>query len=456
MPFISKSQNVLTSSKRVFGGWVAKTFMTARNQHFAWLLVTALTALSLSRQATQAAENDGSLDTVWADSAKTANSASHELPSKESGKDSGAKGLTSKGSVAPGRVRPICSVNSLINSGTIVSGGWPGVGPFKAAPDQPYDFSDVTGNHLKLTVDNNEVNAAEIVMASGATPKETLIKLEVTTDFLLEGLGVKPAKINQFNLGFEKATARVKGPLVKPIGVLAPPLAVVISPTEEHRAKEAGAGRQMLSVIVNAAVGQKFEERTRSESKEESTTESNPEEQSKLAESRETSSKEATSTVSENNKLASAEIGGSTGAPHEDLKKQFLALIQSWQGIKKKAVRQCETAELAQILAGKALARQIAAISWLKSHHKYCDVVPKSVSVEQLEAITPDKTYSVHAVVKETTKYFDQNGGQLLKEINDVYHVIYTVEKVNDQWLITDTAIVKTASPAQQPPKPRP
>jgi hypothetical protein len=152
--------------------------------------------------------------------------------------------------------------------------------------------------------------------------------------------------------------------------------------------------------------------------------------------------------------LASAEIGGSAPNGSEDLKKQFLALIQNWQAVKKKAVRQCETAELAQILAGKALARQIAAISWLKSHHKYCDVVPKGVSVEQLEEVTPDKTYSVHAVVKETTKYFDQNGGQLLKEINDTYHVIYTIEKVNDQWLITDTAIVKAAAPAQ-PAKPR-
>jgi hypothetical protein len=69
-----------------------------------------------------------------------------------------------------------------------------------------------------------------------------------------------------------------------------------------------------------------------------------------------------------------------------------------------------------------------------------------------LKEITPDKTYSVHAVVKETTKYFDQNGGQLLKELNDTYHVIYTVEKVNDQWLINDTAIV----PAANPPKPQP
>jgi hypothetical protein len=415
--------------------------MRARNQHFALLCISlAFTALSLSGRPGQAAENDGSLDTVWADSTKTANSASREPAARESAKDSGAKGLTSKGSPAAQHVRPICSVNSLISSGTIISGGWPGVGPFKAAPDQPYEFSDSTGNHLKLSVDNNEINAAEMALSWGATPKDTMVKLEMTTDFLLEGLGVKPAKINEFNLGFERATARVKGPLTKPIGLFASPLAVVISSAEPD------GGKPMLSVIVNAAAGQQA---AKAEATEEKATESSAPDQTKVIESKESNSNETAASAHESkNKLASAEIGGAAGADREDLKKQFLSLIQNWQGIKKKAVRECETAELAQILAGKALSRQIAAITWLKSHHKYCDVVPNGVSVEQLEEVTPDKTYSVHAVVKETTKYFDQNGGQLLKEINDTYHVIYRVEKINDQWLITDTAIVKTAAPA--------
>ena len=418
--------------------------MTARNLNLSLLLLgAAVVAIGSWAQVAQAADNEGSLDTMWAEHANAGGSTGSTKSQSSSGKES------SKSANSKGHVKAICPVTSLVNSGIILTGGWPGVGPFKPIADHPNDFSDSAENTIKLTVDNDEVMAAQLDLTGSSTPKETLLKLQVTTDFLLEGLTVRPAKINEFNLSFEKATSRLKGPLARPLVLHSDPLVVLVKPAESDQTGK----KPTYTVVVNAGTGQATKPHTAAQEQPELTAmNTNPTTPAETTTPSESSTPAETSKPSSESNDASRIASASTvqpGARRDELKKQFLQLIQNWQGIKRKAVKDGQTAELQDILAGKALARQVDAIKWLTAHHKYCDIVPKGVSVEQLDETTPDKTYSVRAVVKEVTKYFDQTSGQLLKEINDTYHVIYTVEKMNDRWFITDTTIVKTANPSQ-------
>jgi len=405
----------------------------------------------------QAAENEGSLDTMWAEHANSASSGSTKSASANRGEVALRESPKSPDSKV--HARTICPVASLVNSGIIVNGGWPGVGPFKPVAEHPYDYSDASENRISLSVDNEQVTAAQMDLTGGPTPKESLLKLQITTDFLLEGLAVRAAKINEFNQSFEKATARLKGPLAHPLVLNSEPLVVMVKPMEASETGKSGsaANKPMFTVIVNAGKGQPSGSHAAAREQPEvvamGTSPSGqaetgtPTENTAVSETSKPSGQEST----DNSNIASSNTSVAAGASRDALKKEFLSLIQKWQGIKRKAVKEGQTAQLEEILAGKALARQVDAIKWLTAHHKYCDIVPKGVSVERLDETTANKTYSVHAVVKEVTRYVDQATGQLLKEINDTYHVIYTVERINDRWFITDTTIVKTANPSQAP-----
>lgn len=139
---------------------------------------------------------------------------------------------------------------------------------------------------------------------------------------------------------------------------------------------------------------------------------------------------------------------------NNNLTETFSKTIQSWQDIKKIAVRQRKTEELSQILAGKALIRQTEAIKWLSSNHKYYDMNPKGITVERFAELTPGQKYAVFVEIKEVSKLMDDANGQVLKEQDDSYKVNYTLEKINGHWYITDSAIVdKTSTPSASRPQ---
>jgi len=141
-----------------------------------------LISLGMSTQVALCAD-EGSLDTMWSDPSVTKKAAGDE----------------SKTTAA------LCSLESLNHSDLIKSGGWPGIGPFK--PDNG-GFVDAGQNRLDIQSNNNKVTAAELRLNN--QPKQTaLVNLEMSTDFLLESLGAKAARISDFNSQFEKAKLKV-------------------------------------------------------------------------------------------------------------------------------------------------------------------------------------------------------------------------------------------------------
>jgi hypothetical protein len=130
------------------------------------------------------------------------------------------------------------------------------------------------------------------------------------------------------------------------------------------------------------------------------------------------------------------------GQPGGDLKQTFTDIIQSWQNIKKAAVKSKDLTELPQVLSGKTLIRQSDAIKWLVTNHKYYDMTPKGVVVDRIVDLGKGQKYAVYAQVKEYSKYMDDATNQVLKVTDDVYNVNYTLEKTGDKWLISDSAIL--------------
>lgn len=444
------------------------SFMRARIQYVSVLSVlAAIAALTHLTNVAWAAEGDGSLDSVWTDATKSASLESKALDAGDS-------------TPAAAKQNAICPVETLLNSQIILTGGWPGVGPFKPSAGHPYEFSDKVDNRLELTVGSEQVTAAQMDITSlGSNLSEGLLKLQVSTDFLLEGLGVKPAKVHEFNLKFEKETARLKGVVSRPLKLASGPLLVYVSPLApstpangepagnkaNYRVRVTGsdstAGQPVVSSdtmsapehtdnppVGNASPNAIDSGGSQSDSPSGATTSNPP---PVAFDQQEKPPVIGTSTAPVN--VAGKTPGKATPSSAEQ-KQEFLQMIQNWQTVKKKALRQGDTGGLSEVLAGKALARQIDAIKWLVANHKYYEMNPKGALVERIVEAVPDKKYAVHAQVKESTKYVDQKNGQLLKETDDTYHVIYNFEKTNGHWFITDSTIVKP-NPASPPAKVR-
>jgi hypothetical protein len=130
-------------------------------------------------------------------------------------------------------------------------------------------------------------------------------------------------------------------------------------------------------------------------------------------------------------------------ATEGQLKEQFVSLISSWQKIKKAAVRNKDAQELPNVLAGKALIRQADAVKWLTTNHKYYEMTPKGVTVDQYAELAPKK-YMVSAQVHEAYKFIDEPTGKVLKDVDDINKVNYTIEKIGGKWVITDSALLSS------------
>jgi hypothetical protein len=79
-------------------------------------------------------------------------------------------------------------------------------------------------------------------------------------------------------------------------------------------------------------------------------------------------------------------------------------------------------------------------------------MVPMAVEVNSVTELVKDKKYSVIATVKESSKLYDDQNNQLLREAEDTYHVNYTVEKEGDKYVISDSSIIKLGEAANQTP----
>lgn len=133
------------------------------------------------------------------------------------------------------------------------------------------------------------------------------------------------------------------------------------------------------------------------------------------------------------------------------MKDLFLELIKRWQQIKKVAVRQRQAADLPQVLSGSALTRQSNSIKWLSANNKLYDISPRTLQVDRYIALEPGRKYAVYVKIKELSKLMDATNNTVVKESEDSYNVNYTIEKVGDQWFISDSAVISASAQAQKP-----
>ncbi len=367
-----------------------------------------------------------SLDSMWIDQEAPT------IDNKES--DNSAKGtggtVASAVGAVPATVAPMCTFDEFRASGFVVKKSWPGVGPFKASGDDISEMLDEKENRLKVSVKNQQVTSAQLGLGKlGSGNVRDVLDIEMATDFLLESLGAKPKKIAEFNKQLEKNKLALK-PGAKGVTLTAGRLQVVIDRSQN-------ANPYSCSIAVNSLDASK----------------------SVIAEHGSVGKEEGNEPKEENKKPAILEaikkplIKPKAAAPAinptEDPKRdEFVATIKNWQQVKKVAIKKRDPAHLADILTGLALGKQTTAVKWLQDHGNYYDMDPRGCVVQKYQDLGGGKKYSVIAEVREFSKYIREADNSVLKEVDDKYVVNYTIEKVNDKWMISDSKLVPANPPA--------
>jgi len=402
-------------------------------------LSIALLLLSVSQGALAA--SDGSVDSMWMDNGdkqpeKTeAPSKSSAAAAKEPTEPSAEAGLRSVESslASDDTSAPMCTLDTFKESAIVSKGGWPGVGPFKA--DSEFDYLDEHHNKLHVDVSGQQITRAEMALKnrqiSGDVDKD-LLDMQMNIDFFLEAVGIKPIKIQELNAELSKSKGSLLRSDDEPLNFQAGRCSVSI---DKKRSVD---GTKVDYVIaVNSLDANKQIIRQHSVSE----TRRNP-----VA----TLTAEETKPIPPIRTVVKPPIAHTVVTSSDaSLKEQFADLINGWQKIKKVAVRNRLTEELSVVLGGKALIRQTDAIKWLLTNKKYYDMNPKGVIVDQYAELAPAKKYMVSAQVREAYKFIDEPTGKVLKDVDDVNKVNYTVEKIAGKWVITDSALL--AAPTKAP-----
>ncbi len=351
---------------------------------------------------------------------------------------------------APATAAPLSKLDEFSGSHFIKQGGWPGIGPFRRQPGADDAFIDEAGNNLNLHLTGGRIAQATLNLVNKGATYDDFLDLQVASEFLLEGLNVKPKTIIEFNQQLEDAKDNLLNQSnSSPITINAGRYITTVN----KEASQLGDGKFsfVVSVVSKDASPDVIKEHSKEISKEAGRdTFSKPGNERGAFSFLNGKSKPTTDFIIRQNQ----ESTEAQSKNKNDLTETFSKTIQSWQDVKKVAVRQRKTDELSQILAGKALIRQTDAIKWLSTNHKYYDMNPKGIIIERFSELTPGQKYAVFVEIKEISKLMDDSNGQVLKEQNDSYKVNYTVEKINGNWFITDSAIVdKSSTPAAARPQ---
>ncbi len=388
------------------------------------------------------ADETGSLDNLWneqspaqaggaaasgassavAEPSRPADQSTASAPTGSAGSAAGsATGTAASAPTGAVTSAPLCTWESFKSSSLVQGGGWPGVGPFKSEGDLPYEMSDAHQNKLKISVSEGKVTDAEIIIASEKPLTQDFLPLQMSADFLLEAVGIRAKKISDFNKDLSKNRDQVLFKSArKPVQV---PVGRYLVSIFRQASGSGDQGTYNVRVLSQDASSDILKQHATGEDIVRVPDEKPPEPKV-------------------------------TGPTPEELKEQFAEVIKTWQKIKKVAVRQRQSGDLGDILSGRALDKQTTAISWLAKNHKFYEMIPKAVSVEKFTELSPGQKYAVFASVREQSKYIDETTGQTLKDTDDTYKVNYTVEKVGEKWLITDSALVSATSSAQAPKPP--
>ncbi len=407
----------------------------------AWLSCSASPGFSFENEpASGNSANEGGLDSIWKDEAgpKNVASANSDSPSNTegTGKDSG----------------PISALDPFLDSDFVRMSPWPGIGPFTAvSANEPHLLSDAYQNRLNLSVAEGKIKSLALDLLGNSNGGRPFTNLEMSLDFLLEGLGFKPTKIHELNLQLESNIDQLTGKEPQNFKCTIDQLTVRIEPSD------AGTKKRTFRIKLSGSGGSLAEP-------EEKIAEKNPKEEKAPEKQLPTPSLAYANTAAEKEKEtrnekadvpARAERQTSEITPDKQLaltnkdaalKQEFLEVIKRWQGIKKTAIRHGQTTELSQILSGPALAQQTTAVKWLSTNHKYYEMTPESATVEHFTQVVAGKEYVVSCQLKEHRKFIDATSGRILKDSEEDNHVIYTVKKMGNNWLIEDSNIVKPAA----------
>lgn len=117
-----------------------------------------------------------------------------------------------------------------------------------------------------------------------------------------------------------------------------------------------------------------------------------------------------------------------------------------WSDIHKRAVRQAREDELAGILAGEALEKQLGSIRWLREHNAYWDVATYARRTDAWEYVTP--TWVRVLVWRDEKGDYYQDGKHFPKSsYHDQYRVRFVLEKIDAHWVIICKGTLESGKP---------
>jgi hypothetical protein len=94
-------------------------------------------------------------------------------------------------------------LEAFARSPIVQGSAWPGVGPFKAGADDN-TLVDAQNDTLKVEANEQKQVTGVDLQLTGRSAHDFLT-VEMSSDFLLEALGTKPARIADFNAALEKS-----------------------------------------------------------------------------------------------------------------------------------------------------------------------------------------------------------------------------------------------------------
>lgn len=430
---------------------------------------------------------EGGVDTTSTEETEETEAGEEKQESAKSSENESVSEEKSEGSPAElpqaeKKIKPLCTTEQLKGSVFVKSGGWPGIGPFKT--EEGDELVDQYKNRLQFKSEGNQVREAQLKLVNKGTGTkagvDNLLSVQMAADFFLEALGARGSKIADFNSVLEEKQEFLSDQETK-----SDKLTLNAGTYEVSIEKDGSSSDGELTIRVkNTAVYEvaKTPETTQVKDTSNDEPDSNPV-NSELSENQnknENDTGDDTSDLSPNpngvkprstsatssgpssdsvldrpitygadddddNKLIAAKPGGDLqqGSEEKDLlKQQFTNLINTWQLIKRRAVKNRQRENLTRILGGKALATQSQAIKFLLDKHRYYEMTPGTMTVESYKAITPDRKYEVVAKINERRRYIDADTLSVLKDENTSYTVSYVVEQIRGQWLITDSKVV--------------
>ena len=412
---------------------------------------------------------DGSMDSVWSDQTKTSSTAS-DAPAKPSSTGDEASTTWSSSAAAKietadddrlankaktknakkiSTVAPLCTIDSFARSALVQTGAWPNVGPFKMSEEGASQLIDDAHNSIKLKANRQQkITGVEMVMTG--RPARDFLSVEMATDFLLEALGSKPGRVSELNTQLESMKSKLLKQGTGEQNFNAGRYLIAIKPPT----------RTSLSISISSADASAEAIKDHSQNTTDlaavDTDEANAAEIRRRVNAmihrgpEPTRNNDTQSTTKATRKTPPPKdtpVEEADVSSPENMKDTFLKLIQNWQQIKKVAVKTRETKDLSKVLAGKALSKQTNGVKWLADGHKYYDMNPLSVDILKCSEVTKGSKYIVTARVKEYSKFYEEGQNKPLRMSEDSYSVNYTVDKVGDHFVISDSAMVELSAP---------